>query len=115
MAPPRKPTELHKRDGTYREDRHAPPMLVGGRPLPEELAEPPDDLPEAGKQHWRDVVPHLVRAGLADRVDIPALRAMCEAWSRIVEARSILDDLAKALGPERSAWCLMSKGSTGQW
>ena len=115
MAPPRKPTEQHKRDGTYRADRHGDVVLVGGRPLPEELADPPDDLPEEGKAHWRQVVPQLVGAGLADRVDVPALKVMCQAWARMVEARTVLDDLAEAMGPGREAWALMSKGSTGQW
>jgi P27 family predicted phage terminase small subunit len=107
--------EVHKRDGTYRSDRHGDVALVGGRPMPDELAEPPDDLTEAGKEHWRQVVPQLVRAGLADRIDVPALHEMCSAYARIIEARTILDDLAEAMGPERAAWALLSKGSTGQW
>lgn len=111
----KKSIEQHKLDGTYREDRHGSSVLVGGRPMPDELAEPPDDLADAGKEHWRQVVPQLVGAGLADRVDVSALTAMCRAWATMVEARTVLNDLAEAMGPGREAWALMSKGSTGQW
>jgi hypothetical protein len=44
-----KPVEQHLREGSYRPDRHPQPVLVAGRPELDELAEPPEDLPLAGK------------------------------------------------------------------
>ena len=86
---PPKPLERHRRDGTYRRDRHGDglPVLVGGRPF--EL-EPPADLPPAALEVWRLVVPELVTVGLVDRVDVPALVVMCTAYARMVEAGELV-------------------------
>lgn len=65
-------------------------VTVGGRPVPSELAEPPADLQEPGQAWWREVVPHLVDAGLLDRVDVGLLTMAAAQWQRAFYARRVL-------------------------
>src|SRR5215207_7590594 len=91
MGRPPKPVEEHLRNGTYRADRHAPPVLVSGRPtLDDPMMEPPDDLPEDGKKFWRAWVTRLIEVGLIDRVDQPALEGLCTMFARAVQARRVI-------------------------
>ncbi len=99
-----KPLEAHLRDGTYREDRHGhAPVLIGGRPGIAELAEPPDDLDTDAAEHWHRVVPDLIRSGILDRSDLPALMLLCETWSDIRKQRRVLNKQGQ-----------FALGSTGQ-
>lgn len=84
------PNEVHMRRGTYRQDRHGEVVTVGGRPMPSELADPPDDLPEDGKRFWRETVPRLAEVGLVDRVDVPILEAMATQYARAHQARRVV-------------------------
>ena len=82
------PVESHRREGTFQEDRHAPPVLVSGRPRRGELDEPPEHLDDDARAFWLETVPRLAEAGIIDRVDRPVLEQMAGAgadgrcWSR---------------------------------
>ncbi len=101
--PARKPTEVHIRNGTFREDRHSPPILVGGRPGSAELSEPPEHLPAEAKEFWRSTVVRLVEVGLVDRVDVPLLEQLATQYARIRQARRVVEEVGH-----------FSRGSMGQ-
>ena len=65
-------------------------LIVGGRPIPSELAEPPEHLPEDGKEFWREVVPQLASIGMIDRVDVVSLELMATMFARIRQARRVI-------------------------
>jgi P27 family predicted phage terminase small subunit len=89
----RKPVPVEVRQLTGNPRKHAipEPITFGGRPLPGELTEPPDGLPELAKEYWRKLVPRLAQVGILDRVDIPALEAMAVAYDRMVKSRRVID------------------------
>jgi P27 family predicted phage terminase small subunit len=90
--PQAKPIEVHKRNGTYRADRHGDgmPLLIAGRPDLAEFERPPRELDREAAQHWRLLVPDLIRSGILDRTDLPALILLCETWSDIRKHRRVL-------------------------
>ena len=74
---PRTPVERLKLQGTFRKDRHADragSVQATGEP------ERPDELSDDAAWLWDFVVPELVTLNLAQRIDTPALIAMCERW-----------------------------------
>lgn len=102
--PARKPVEVHLRNGTYRPDRHAAPVLVGGRPSLDELREPPEDLPEDAKAFWADTVVRLIEVGIVDRVDVPILEQLATQYARIKATQRVITARATSLAaaPARS-------------
>lgn len=81
------PVEQRQREGNPRKHPVPEPLIVAGRDMD---LEPPEDLPEAGKQAWNAVVPQLADVGLLDRVDRLALEAMCVQWARMKQAGRVL-------------------------
>jgi P27 family predicted phage terminase small subunit len=81
-----KPAELRLREGSYRHDRHAGPLLVGGRPELEEIAEPPSHLPVDAKRFWRTEIRRLAEVGVLDRVDSIALEGLATMYARACQA-----------------------------
>jgi P27 family predicted phage terminase small subunit len=65
-------------------------MLVAGRPLPEELAEPPAHLPPEAQEFWVTSVVRLVEVGIIDRVDVPVLEQLATQYARIRQAQRVL-------------------------
>jgi P27 family predicted phage terminase small subunit len=79
------------------------PVLVGGRPAAEELAEPPEHLPADAKDFWRGSVVRLVEVGIVDRVDLPMLEQLATQYARIKAAQRVIE-----------AQGYFAAGSTGQ-
>src|SRR5262245_50780201 len=83
MGRPRKPADLLKLTGHFDAKRHAnrgDVPQVGGKP------EMPDFLDDGAKAVWADVVPQLVAAGIAKRIDSPALAVLCTALANYRKA-----------------------------
>jgi P27 family predicted phage terminase small subunit len=82
-----KPVEVRRREGNPRKHAMPEPLQVGGRVA--EL-EPPEDLPEDGKDVWKQIVPRLAEVGVLDQVDTYAVEAMCTQWARAKQAGRII-------------------------
>jgi P27 family predicted phage terminase small subunit len=78
------------------------PVLVGGRPMDDDIP-PPDHLPPVAKEHWRVVVPLLLKANIIDTADLFGIEEMSIAYAR---RRSAAEVLAKQ--------GLFASGSMGQ-
>lgn len=107
----RKPKPIHDREveggtggqGTVSHRPLPQKVQVGGLITAEELAEPPADLPEAGKKLWLRDVQRLIDVGIVDRVDIGALEALCTFYARAKQAGRVI----KSEG-------MFTQGSVGQ-
>lgn len=73
MGRPRKPKQHHQATGNYRPSRH------GALNLPVEIPPVPEDLTEAAADTWAVVTEQLLAAGLVSRIDLHALRLLCES------------------------------------
>lgn len=96
---PKKPTARRTREGgTKRQGAisHRPMpdktetglVAIAGRDVP---VSPPDDLPPHAKDLWLEIVRVLAEAGVADKVDLPALRLFCIQYARAYSAKDVLD------------------------
>lgn len=79
-GPKQKPAELLRLHGSWRAKQRgngARSMadLATGKP------QKPTDLDPIASNFWDEIVPKLVRLGLARRVDAPSLQALAEIWS----------------------------------
>lgn len=88
---PPTPVEKRVREGNPQRRPIPEPLLVSGRPDDPNELQPPEDMPESGKQAWREIVPQLVQVGLVDRVDRLALEAMCTQWARFKQAGRVVN------------------------
>ncbi len=86
MARPRKPTVLKVLEGN-----------PGKRPLPQNEPKPksiapkcPTHLDKIAKKEWRRVVKELEPLGLVTQIDMAALAAYCQAYSRWVQAEDMI-------------------------
>jgi P27 family predicted phage terminase small subunit len=81
---PRKPTALHRINGTTPEGG-----FTENEPKPRatKIDEPPMTLEREGAQLWRDMVAELRLLGMLTDVDRAALAAYCAAFGRLAEAR----------------------------
>jgi len=82
-----KPTAQHKREGTFRHDRHADRTQV-----PSGVPDPPAMLSDDAAEEWRRVVALLSAAGLIAQLDRGALALYCQAWSDYWAAKAIVED-----------------------
>jgi P27 family predicted phage terminase small subunit len=98
-----KPIEQRIKEGNAEHRPLPAPVIVGGRPDPDSILAPPDDMPEDAKVIWRRMVPTLLQVGIIDVVDTMALEALCTQWAR-----------AKQAGRVINARGLFARGSTGQ-
>lgn len=76
MGRPRKPTEKHKLDGTYRQDRHAN-RIDSGANLPP--IEKPADLAGDAADLW-DLLVRTLPPGVLGASDMPTLAGACRWW-----------------------------------
>ena len=83
---PRKPTALHKLQGTYRADRALPNEV---KPPPG-CPKPPVTLDAEGMRAWAYLSPQLEPLGLLTKVDGYALAGLCRSVSVAVAADAIL-------------------------
>jgi len=95
-----KPVEQRRREGNPGKRKLPDPVLIGGRQAPKM----PVYLPSRAKTAWRQIVPALNDIGMLDRVDGPALEALCIQIGVMREAAA---GLAKAKK-------LTATGSQGQ-
>ncbi len=83
----KRPVALHKRAGTYREDRHR-----DRTPHPTPIApKPPRWLSKPARTEWRRLAPQLDRLGLLTAVDGPAFALLCDTLARLQEYRAQID------------------------
>jgi phage terminase small subunit len=88
-----KPVEVKRREGNPGRRPLPEPVLIGGRAAPRM----PSHLPQRAKTAWRQIVPRLDEVGMLDRVDGPALEALCvqvaimrQATAEIAELDSLV-------------------------
>lgn len=91
MPRQRKPLEEHKRDGTFRADRHgaianAEQLVADGKP------QMPVTFVGDAKEFWEQRIAPLVELKVAKALDTPQLVAMCEWWARYRKVSKALDD-----------------------
>ncbi len=77
-GPPRKPTELLKLHGTYREDRHA---TRGDQQAPAAPLTKPKGLSATASQLWDQIVREYQARNLLGEIDQAVLQSCCEMWS----------------------------------
>jgi len=90
---PRKPTAAHRRDGTYRANRHADRNEPKFR-RPD--FRPPPGLDDVAKKEWRRLAGELAALGLLTRADRAVFAVYCQSWSDWVQLTAKLnamDDL----------------------
>ena len=98
MGRGRKPTATHKRDGTFRHDRHSNRANIApGKPSP------PAWLTKEAKTEWNRLVPLLFGAGLLTLADRSTLALHCQSLSDYQKFREI---------GEKEGWTV--EGSQGQ-
>lgn len=83
----RKPTALHKREGTYRPARHGDEVEFDS---PESLKEPPKYLNKKAADLWRERADSLVDAGVLTVMDAAMFADLCELEA---EYRAIMQKL----------------------
>ncbi len=76
-GPPRKPTELLKLHGTYRDDRHA---KRGDQTPPANPLTKPKGMSAAASKLWDQVVREHEARNLLGEIDQAALQSCCELW-----------------------------------
>jgi P27 family predicted phage terminase small subunit len=66
------------------------PVLIGGRPDLEDYPEPPEDMPEEGKELWNNEIRRLIEVGAIDSVDWPAIELMCITYAHAKQAQRVI-------------------------
>jgi P27 family predicted phage terminase small subunit len=90
-GPAARPVELTRRLGN---PGHRTGLPEQSAPIGNEVAETveaPADLPPPGQDLWREVIPTLSKYGGLRSADLPALKAMCVAYARMVLAGQVLN------------------------
>lgn len=80
---PRKPTGMHKVDGTFRADRHGERADAGHDFF--QVPTKPKDLKGEGAKLWKLVVDNLAASRSTSKLDTASLHAMCKFWNRYLE------------------------------
>jgi P27 family predicted phage terminase small subunit len=84
MPRPRKPTNLHIAQGTFRKDRHA-----GDEPQPQQgTPKAPRKLSEAARSAWKYYAPLLADCRVITLADRDTLACFCEAIARKRQAEN---------------------------
>ena len=86
----RKPVPVEQRRLEGQDVSHRPlpqAVLVGGRP---DALERPKGLPREAWPFWEESVGQLVDAGIADKVDLPALTMLATIYARAIQARKAI-------------------------
>lgn len=83
------PTKLKRLRGTARKDR-----VPENEPEPDAdeklLMEPPDEISDKAKKHWRKIARELYDAGLLTNLDRDALMMYCQSYAEWVEATEMI-------------------------
>lgn len=87
MPYPAKPTELHKRDGTYRKDRHSSRLEV--EPV-KRIPPPPPDFDKKRAIKWGEVCGYLKDNGLLAACDLDNVRSYISFYFDLLEAEETL-------------------------
>ena len=112
----------HKRDGTYRADRHGgsePKYKLGNKT-------PPKDLNAAAKTEWKRLVPELVRLGMFTVADRSVFAVYCQAhadfWQLTKElnamscwthtARNGVQSAVPQVNARKTAWGMLKEAAT---
>lgn len=82
-GPKPKPVELRKREGTWRGDRHAAPILA---PLIDELPAAPPELSAEGRAAWESAGRTMLDVGMLRAGHVPMLAAYARAVDVAAEA-----------------------------
>lgn len=90
MSRPRKPTEKHILDGTFRKDRHGPPADVLGDDVAAKPPERPAGLAPTAAVFWDRIIGLL--EGVVRERDGPQLHQLCFWWSQWETAELSLQD-----------------------
>lgn len=83
----KKPVEVHKRNGTYREDRHgsdAEIVLTNYLDIPQEIPEPNIKDHECKEQYY-GLIKLLLRLNLITKTDFPEIEMMYDALQKYKE------------------------------
>ncbi|MDR2392618.1 MAG: P27 family phage terminase small subunit [Treponema sp.] len=109
----KKPLEVHKRNGTYREDRHgsnAEMVLTDYLEVPQEIPEPNLKDP-ACKEQYYSLVKLLVRLNLITKTDFPEIEMMYDALQKYkeVSAKIAQVDILTAIDTYRKLSTLQLK------
>lgn len=86
-----KPVEQRIREGNAGKNKLPEPLLVGGRPMPAEIADPPGHLTADAREFWRTSVLRLAEVGIIDRVDVPVLEQLATQYARIRGAQRVIE------------------------
>lgn len=89
----RKPKSVEQRRLEGGDVSHRPlpePLLIAGRPDLQDLAEPNEGLGVAGREFWRATVLHVVKTGMVDLVDRPALEVLARTWDEYSKADAVV-------------------------
>lgn len=89
-SPVPKPVEQKIREGNPGRRPLPEPVLIAGRPALREWDEPPDHLPDEGKEFWLDVVANMIEVGVVDRVDKPVLEMLATQYARWRQAQRVV-------------------------
>lgn len=83
----RKSNEQHKKDGTYRKDRH------GAFDLPPSIPKQPYGMSVEAKLEWDKLTPVLLKIGMITEADSLAVKLLCESIVLYNKAqKSVQDD-----------------------
>lgn len=90
MPNPPAPNEVKRRRGTYRKDRHAPPVVskVVSLPMAADVPEPPEDLGLDGRRLWARAWQEAV-VWLAPQSDMESVEQACRLVDDLAVAREL--------------------------
>lgn len=96
---PAKPTEQHQREGTWRPDRHALPVVLAARGVPDK----PEHLSEEAAGIWDLLIADLAESGVLDKTDALAVEAVAVTLERARQARRLIAEEGMTIESARGA------------
>jgi P27 family predicted phage terminase small subunit len=100
MPFPAKSTEQHKRDGTYRKDRHSRRLEV---PPADGIPAPPPTFDKRHAAKWYEVCERLQKMGILATADVDTIEIYCNAYFDLQDAEETLKQEGKYLHTEIGA------------
>lgn len=86
--PKAKTIEKHKKDGTYRPERHG--NKVETKPM-QTVPKPPSTLPEGAKAYWKAICQELISRSLLQSKDLMAIEVLASTHYFAVTCAQIVD------------------------
>ena len=68
------------------------PVVLSAKLDRHNLPEPPEDMPDEGKELWWEVLPWLVEVNVIQTIDMPSFIQMCRVYAQAERARKVLDE-----------------------